>query len=248
MIHTKLWSGFVVTHWASWSPLVDTGLSRLESWQEGQYESCNIEKPALAGFPPMLRRRLGPLGKVVCQVLSGISCIDSKEAYVMSSRMGEINRTQRILECISAGEQVSPASFSLSVHNAIGGVWSQAHSVTTPVIAIAPSSYSPIPALVQALALMSQGNFDGVIVVYYEEDYPEFYAPYLQGLVAPTAFGVRLTNRPRRENGVAAANIPLLDLIEMPEMCHEARWCDLPELIRNKAPIITDSQQVVDSV
>ncbi|MFT4518246.1 MAG: hypothetical protein ACI9JM_000627 [Halioglobus sp.] len=106
--------------------------------------------------------------------------------------MGEIKRTQGILETIASAEPVSPAAFSLSVHDSIGGLWSLIRSIKAPMLALAPVAGSPMAALIEAAGLLAQGSYEAVTVVYYDEDSPAFYDLYIKGPDAPYALAVKL--------------------------------------------------------
>lgn len=140
----------------------------------------------------MQRRRLGTLARTVFHVLARCADAGAQEPVVFSSYMGEIERTQGILNAMAANEPVSPASFSLSVHNAIGGQWSVIQGVKAPMVALAPPANSPIPALLEAAGMLLEGEYAAINVVYYEESYPQFYSPFLQGPADATALALRL--------------------------------------------------------
>lgn len=159
----------------------------------GDTRSVQLVKPDLAGVPPMQRRRLGPLARAVFHVLAGVMEEVRDEPVIFSTRSGEIQRTQGILEAIASAEQVSPAAFSLAVHNGIAGLWSLVHGVHAPMLSIAPVNGSPVPALLEAFAHLASGEAPAVSVVCYEEALPEFYAPFLQGPAGPTALALRLS-------------------------------------------------------
>jgi hypothetical protein len=127
--------------------------------------------------------------------------------------MGEIQRTQGILNSIAANEPVSPTSFSLSVHNAIGGQWSVIHGIKAPMVALAPPANSPIPALLEATGILQEGVYPAVNVVYYEEDYPAFYSPFFKSPSAPTALALRLISGDSRlVEGVLWFDLQLLSV------------------------------------
>jgi len=134
------------------------------------------------------------MARVAFHVLHRCTDPVKNEPLVFSSKMGEINRTQDILEHIAADNGVSPASFSLSVHNAIGGIWSMVHGIDAPMIAVAPHDCSPIPAILEAASLLDEGRYAAVNIIYCEERYPEFYGPYFDGPPSPLALGLRLVH------------------------------------------------------
>ena len=154
------------------------------------------ERPTVENVPPMQKRRLGKLARLVFAAVDGARH-DSGLGYsqgpvIFSSLMGEIRRTQGILESIAAAEPVSPAAFSLSVHNAIAGLWSMLRGNTAPMLALSPPVGSPVPGLIEASGMLLDGQDDGVTVVFFEEDFPAFYHPFTAGPAAAFALALHL--------------------------------------------------------
>jgi hypothetical protein len=180
-----------IDNWCAWEPRA--GRDALSTFcKDGQQGEVEVEKPALESVPAMQRRRLGPLARVVFHVLGQCADISKQEPVVFSSLMGEIQRTQSILSDIAAEKPVSPAAFSLSVHNAISGQWSLIHGIRAPMVALSPVQGSCVAALMEAAGMLQEKTYSAVNVVLYEEDFPSFYAPFLKGPHAPTALALRL--------------------------------------------------------
>lgn len=190
-----------ITRWCSWLPGQSASVCTASAGGAPRQTLC--EQPDPGSIPPMLRRRLGPLARVVFHVLNECVASPTEEAVIFSSRLGEIQRTQGILDALASNAPVSPAAFSLSVHNAIAGLWSLAHEVHLPLLALAPANGSPVPALVEACAQLAERPDSTVIVVCYEESYPEFYAPYLESPTGISAVALRL-EQPRKGGSTMA--------------------------------------------
>lgn len=145
------------------------------------------------GFlPAMQRRRLGPLAKAVFHTAH--RCLEEGEQIplVCSSVHGESQRTFGILEDLAAGEPVSPAAFSLSVHNAIAGQLSIAFGNRAPALALAPGSQGAAAALLEACGWLQE--WPAVLVLLYDEPPPAFYRPFVENPpVVPTAIALRLS-------------------------------------------------------
>ncbi len=178
--------------------------------------SEETQKPDLTRVPMMQRRRLGTLARTVFHVLDRCANTLAQEPVIFSSYMGEIQRTQEILECIAADRPVSPMAFSLSVHNAIGGQWSLIHGIKAPMIALSPPGNSPVPALLEGLGILQEDIYPAVNIVYYEEAYPQFYDPFLSGPERPSALAVRIVP-PRRDSG---SDCLTLNLEQLPPEPH----------------------------
>lgn len=202
MLTEKL--NIAVERWCAWEPQTRQAstVARCTQYNLGTQTIASVDKPGLAEIPAMQRRRLGDLARTVFHVLARCADAGAQEPVIFSSYMGEIGRTQDILGAIAANEPVSPASFSLSVHNAIGGQWSLIQGVKAPMVALAPPSNSPVPALLEAAGMLLEGEYAAVNVVYYEEPYPQFYAPFMQGPSAVTALALRLRPSEAYLNGL----------------------------------------------
>ncbi len=84
---------------------------------EERLGSCAEEKEIPAG----LRRRLGTLGRM--GVACGLGVAPQGDAdIVFCSRHGDISLAHQLLTALVEGEPMSPAGFSMSVHNAVPGV------------------------------------------------------------------------------------------------------------------------------
>jgi hypothetical protein len=106
--------------------------------------------------------------------------------------MGEIHRTQGILQDIASEQAVSPTAFSLAVHNSIGGLWSLVHGIHAPMNAISSSYGSPVAGLIEAAGILCESRYPAVNLVFYEENFPYFYSPFFSGPRAPSALALRL--------------------------------------------------------
>jgi len=180
-----------IDSWHAWQPCASLPALSISA-SGGRREQCEVDKPNLAGVPAMARRRLSPLARVVFHVLDQCANTGTQEPVVFSSFMGEIQRTQGLLNAIGSDQPVSPAAFSLSVHNAIAGQWSLIHGIKAPMVAISPPCGSCVAALLEAAGILQEKHYQSVNIVFYEEDYPAFYAPYLDGPRAPAALALRL--------------------------------------------------------
>jgi hypothetical protein len=140
----------------------------------------------------MLQRRLTPLAKAVFNVAD--HCIKTGEAMpvVFSSAQGELDKSLAMLKAIQAGEELSPTAFSLSVHNAIAGLFSIAYGNHQEITVIASGQEGIAPAFIDALGILHEGAAE-VLVILYDEPVPDFYpiAPFnLNG--SPCVLALRL--------------------------------------------------------
>ncbi|MBI3759851.1 MAG: beta-ketoacyl synthase chain length factor [Deltaproteobacteria bacterium] len=127
-----------------------------------------------ATLPSMLRRRVTPVGKTAFRASCDLT-IPTHARFIFCSRHGEFERTLRILTALAANEPVSPADFSLSVHNGLAGLLSSALRNPTGHTAIAAGPASFGSALIEAAACLIDEPDQPVLLVYYDEGLP---APY----------------------------------------------------------------------
>jgi len=88
-------------------------------------------------LPPMQRRRLSKLARMLFHVAWPMAVPGEALPLVFVSRHGETPRTLAILEELARGEPLSPTAFSLSVHNAPAGLWSIARGDGSEISALA---------------------------------------------------------------------------------------------------------------
>ncbi|SOE62628.1 Beta-ketoacyl synthase, N-terminal domain [Burkholderia sp. D7] len=118
---------------------------------------------------PMVRRRLSSLSRSALKVAH--DCVAERERVrvVFASRHGELRRTTEILRAISTGEPVSPTAFSLSVLNAMTGVFGIARDDHSPASAISAGAETLGFALLEAHAQFETDPSSPVLVIYADE-------------------------------------------------------------------------------
>ncbi|MDN7179846.1 beta-ketoacyl synthase chain length factor [Caballeronia sp. SEWSISQ10-4 2] len=118
---------------------------------------------------PIVRRRLSSLSRIALKVAH--DCVAERDhvRVVFASRHGELRRTTDILRAISAGEPVSPTAFSLSVLNAMTGIFGIARGDRSPASAISAGAETLGYALLEAHAQFAADPSSPVLVVYADE-------------------------------------------------------------------------------
>jgi hypothetical protein len=182
---------FVIRNWSAWAP----GVNCREDWQKWHDHQAFVheEKAAIpAQVPKILQRRLSPLARAVFNAAD--SCIDSDKSLpiIFSSAHGEVNKSLEMLKSMQKGEDVSPTAFSLSVHNAISGLFSMAYGNHQEITVIAPGQDSIAPAFIEALGLLQEGHADEVLLVLYDEPLSDFYPSLPFALNAPAVCALAL--------------------------------------------------------
>jgi len=117
----------------------------------------------------MARRRLSTLSRIALKVAHDCAADEPSVRIVFASRHGELRRTTDILRNISAGEPVSPTSFSLSVLNAMSGVFGIARGDRSAASALSAGAETLGYALLEAHAQYATDTSTPVLLVYADE-------------------------------------------------------------------------------
>ena len=118
---------------------------------------------------PIVRRRLSSLSRIALKVAHDCVAERDRVRVVFASRHGELRRTTDILCAISAGEPVSPTAFSLSVLNAMTGIFGIARGDRSPASAISAGAETLGYALLEAHAQFAADPSSPVLMVYADE-------------------------------------------------------------------------------
>ncbi|CAG4889661.1 beta-ketoacyl synthase chain length factor [Paraburkholderia saeva] len=140
-------------------------VARWSSWP-----AAAAAAPDIGFIEPIVRRRLSTLSRAALKVAH--DCVGEDVAAVrtvFASRHGELRRTTDILRNISAGEPVSPTAFSLSVLNAMTGVFGIARGDRSPASAISAGAETLGYALLEAHAQYATDSTTPVLLVYADE-------------------------------------------------------------------------------
>lgn len=166
-----------ISDWAAFSP------QRMQrdqwlSWAEGaEPAEVGSYKPDLPWVKAMLRRRLSPMGRAALWAAGQL--LDDQRpdpvTTVFASRHGEVGRTVKLMRELAVQAPLSPASFSLSVHNAIGGIHSIANEVRSPITAISAGPDTLCAALLEAYTQLASSVHSGgeALCVFYDDPLPE---------------------------------------------------------------------------
>lgn len=93
------------------------------------------------------------------------------------SAHGESHYYFEMLENMAAGEPLSPSRFSLSVHNAIAGIFSLHSANRMPYISLAGGNDGIFAAFLEAAGLLQE--VPTILLVCYEQPLPRPYQTYL---------------------------------------------------------------------
>ncbi|WP_052700727.1 beta-ketoacyl synthase chain length factor [Methylocucumis oryzae] len=165
----------------------------VKAWSVWPSPSSEALAPTLENIPLHLKRRLSPLASSVFAAIAGCGNLSQCPA-VFSSAYGELTTSLAMLTRLDRDGEISPTAFSLSVHNAIAGLFSMMLGNTFEITVLSPGADGIAPAFVEALGLLHEGA-EEVLVVFYDEPMPSFYPtqPFLMGCAQRSAVALRLS-------------------------------------------------------
>ena len=182
----------------SWSAIAP-GLESLDDWKQWLRHPEEIDTPLgripLDSIPAMLRRRFDTLGR--CAMGAALQLVDGNATIpsIFASRHGDTELSFALLEGIARDELMSPTQFSLSVHNAISGLYSIARKDTSTVTAIAAMESLVLQTLFEALGQLQSS--ERVLCVIYDMPLAKFYSEHSSVADEPFPYAIAmiLTNR-----------------------------------------------------
>ncbi|MHA6492240.1 beta-ketoacyl synthase chain length factor [Pseudomonas borbori] len=183
---------FRIEQWRAWAP----GLESAEDWclwsKAPVILSDSREQADVSFLPAMQRRRLSPLARMAFQVAWPLADSYGQLPMVFVSRHGETSRTLSIISDLAHDEALSPTQFSLSVHNAVIGLWSIMRGDTSEMTALAGEGDGLEHGVLEACTLLGEGA-PAVLLVVTEELPPAFYTPYINDVPFSYAVALLLT-------------------------------------------------------
>ena len=212
---------FVIERWAACAP----GLTTPEAWLAWADApvlpgSTFDTAPAVADMPSMLRRRLNVLGRTALTAAYTAQDSAPPMPLITASRHGDLTRSAQLLQSLAAGEPLSPTDFSLSVFNAIAGLYSIASHGGLPVppasTSVACGSEAAEVAVTEALAQLSESG-GPLLVLVYDAPLPEVYRDFVEGPECLFAWAWQVRAR-------TAEDRAYLSLHRLPEAAGTAPW------------------------
>lgn len=181
-----------IDDWRAWAPGIEDA-DAWARWASAPHAPTDAgEQPACDFVPPMQRRRLSRLARIVMHTAWPLCADDEQLPFVYASRHGETTHTFAMLEEIGRDAPLSPTRFGLSVHNAIAGQWSILRGQRDESVAIAGEADTFEHAMVEAAALLGDGA-PSVIVVVAEERPPVAYDGWIDDVPFSYAVALRVS-------------------------------------------------------
>lgn len=167
---------FEIRAWAACAPALRTHAD-WQAWCKAPWLPAGADLPVLAAMAPMLRRRVNATGRAALHPAYDIAATGAAASAmpaVFASRHGDSHRAYEMLCELAAGQPLSPTAFGLSVHNAIGAMFSIDRGDASNVQAIAGGRDTVETAVVEACGLLADGAED-VLLVCYDTPLPDPY-------------------------------------------------------------------------
>jgi hypothetical protein len=177
---------FSIASDAAWAPGIETR-EAWQAWAHSDFVIAGDAEPGVRAMPAMLRRRAGFLGKMALEV--AYQCLGERIGVptIFCSRHGEVSRSVELLTDLANDIPLSPTSFGLSVHNAMGGLFSIARKDQASNIALAAGKSSVEHAVIEACGLLADGE-TSVLLVVYDCPLPEIYTEFADQKEQPHAW------------------------------------------------------------
>jgi hypothetical protein len=164
-----------------------------DQWARGDATILADGLPAASFVEPMLRRRLGRVSRMALQVAHECRRGSEVARTVFTSRHGELQRTVRMLHELSRNNTPSPTDFSLSVHNAAGGIYSIIYRDHAPSISIAAGEESFAYGMLEAAAQWQLDRDRAVLMVYADDPVPLEYRSFVRASEYPHAIALLIS-------------------------------------------------------
>lgn len=126
--------------------------------------------PNVDFIKPLIRRRLTQVEKIGLFLAEEIKNIGKNTKIIFASQYGEWQQTIKLIQQMHAENEMSPAGFSHSVHNAMPGLLSVSAQLKNNYTTVAANEDTIESALLEAFATKEE-----VLLVYAEEAIPDFY-------------------------------------------------------------------------
>ncbi|MDG4720869.1 MULTISPECIES: beta-ketoacyl synthase chain length factor [Thalassospira] len=154
--------------------------------------ATEISDPAklAQSIKPAWRRRLDLFGRAAAEVLTHALDGADNPRIVFCSQHGNIERTVKLLHQVATDDALSPADFSMSVHNAFIGVASINWSITESHTAISAGNDSLVSALTETLAQLATDPRP-VILCFVDLPLPEIYRDHVKQSDVGMALAIR---------------------------------------------------------
>jgi 3-oxoacyl-[acyl-carrier-protein] synthase-1 len=168
---------FHLRDWSAWSP----GLPDRRAWENWLREKRPVAirpgTPPCARIHPLLRRRCGPLVRMVLEAALAVcdsAGIDPSQVHhVHCSRYGEIATTRQLFDSLNDCQPLSPSRFSNSVHHTPSAYFDLAVKNTLLSRSISAGDYGLACSILEVWGLLRKAPQVPVLLTLADEPPPE---------------------------------------------------------------------------
>lgn len=128
-----------------------------------------------ARIPANLRRRMGPMERLMARCALGILRERPAAEIILCSRYGNVDMLVSLLRSIAKQEPLSPMAFSLAVHNAAAGLLGQMRGDRTGHTALAAGRETLFAGLIEGYARLATASEWPVALVFGDWPLPDIY-------------------------------------------------------------------------
>lgn len=157
-----------------------------------------------ASIPAAMRRRLGPYARLA--VSCGLAVTTPQSDIVYCSRYGDVALASRLLSDLIISSPLSPAAFSLSVHNAVPGVMDLARVSRVGHTAIAAGPDSLSAGFCEAWAKLESAPETNITLIYADYELPTIYSAFSTYACRGIALALSL-NKVRSSHSLASLTL-----------------------------------------
>jgi hypothetical protein len=185
---------FAIADWAAVAPGL-AARSDWQAWARSPWPPEGTLEARVEAMPAMQRRRLNALGRAAAQVAWECHASAGGSPVVFASGHGDAQRCLHLLKEFAASGAASPTDFALSVHNAIGAMYSITRGDRANYSSVAGGPASAAAGVVEACALLADGAPE-VLLVCYDAPLPGEYAAFQREPAAAYAWAWRIVAAP----------------------------------------------------
>lgn len=166
-------SGLQILSWSFWSPET----REPSEWRAAPAPPASPPPPDHA-IPSAHRRRMSTLTKMAVQTALEATQSSHPDFLVFCSQHGELARTRELLAAIVSRVELSPTSFSQSVHNASAGLYTIITANDAPATSLAAGAGTFAYGWIEAETFAAGHSGKHVLLVCYDEALTSEYLPY----------------------------------------------------------------------
>lgn len=179
-----------IRKWSAWAP----GLFEHEDWDlwaKGEKQiDCTKASPSLKHLPPVARRRLSQLTKMVLHVGHNLNDRNGQYPTIFCSQSGEITQQNTITRGLIDNGEVRPATFSLSVFNTPVSLLSIHEKNLEAATVQLSGEMGLVSGLLSLFAELDDNKDQDVLIIFADEVLPEDYKKFKKENYKPYSFGL----------------------------------------------------------